>query len=87
MAFMQSVITSLDAVLAAKAVACMLARICIAAIAEVTGASVNARATIIARIARRRCSGRSFQIQGIMDGLILPSRYDFRSLPRAIRPL
>ena len=54
MAFMQSLIASSEAC-ADTAPASMLARICIAAVADVTGASVKERAIRIARMARKRC--------------------------------
>ena len=57
MAFMQSRIAS-SAGVADMAASSMVARICIAAHADVIGANVNERAIRIARIGRRQSSGR-----------------------------
>lgn len=58
-AFMQSLIASSAA--ATELASCKLARISIAAVAEVIGASANDSAIKIARMARRWCSGWNLQ--------------------------
>ena len=57
MAFMQSLIASSETEVAAAVAPPMPTRICMAADADVIGASVKERATRIAKMARRRCRG------------------------------
>lgn len=61
MAFMQTLIASPVAAVAVAATPLMVARICMAADAEVIGASVKAMAIKIAKMARSRFSGSVLQ--------------------------
>lgn len=75
MAFMQSLIASSEAC-ADTAPVSMLARICVSAVADVTGASVKERAIRIAKMARMWCRvSEPFKCQGIMNGLAKASRH------------
>lgn len=85
MAFMQSLMASSETVLTTASVP-MLARICMAAQAELTGASDRDRAIKIAKMTRRRCKVMGpFRNEFIMNGLTDPSRHDCVTVRKSTR--